>query len=177
MQAFMMLVRRALFHLLITGLILLAGCAPILPAQDSTAPRPTITLTLGPKEVPPGSTPATPPPGPPIEVTEVSPSLPIPSIPGLDALVEEARADLSKKLGIPEDQVSLLTASEVNWPDSSLGCPQSGMAYSQIVTRGYLVRLSAGGMTYEYHAALHGDIFYCPDPQLPVPGTPGGMLQ
>jgi hypothetical protein len=107
-------------------------------------------------------------------VTEVNPSLPIPALPGLEALVEKARQDLAQKRSIPAAEISLVEARQVMWPDSSVGCPQPGMAYSQVVTGGYLIRLEKSGALYEYHAGLHGDPFLCENPTAPLEGTPGG---
>lgn len=76
----------------------------------------------------------------------------MPSDPVLGKLVAQARADLAKRLGLPEASIQLERASAVDWPDSSLGCPQPGFMYSQIVTAGYRIVLSANGKQYEYHS-------------------------
>ncbi len=39
----------------------------------------------------------------------------------------------------------------VDWRDSSLGCPEPGKSYLQVITPGYRVVLQADGQTYEYH--------------------------
>jgi hypothetical protein len=84
-----------------------------------------------------------------------------------------ARNDLALKLGIRVDDISIASAQAVTWPDSSLGCPQPGMAYSQVITPGYLVRLEANGKIYEYHAGRGTQVIYCENPSPPVPGMPG----
>ena len=56
----------------------------------------------------------------------------------------------------------------VTWPDSSLGCPEEGTQYAQMLTDGVLIVLELDGQQYEYHAALGDEAFYCENPQPPV---------
>jgi len=39
------------------------------------------------------------------------------------------------------------------WPDSSLGCPQRGMNYMQVLTDGYVVKLKSGNHVHEVRVA------------------------
>lgn len=103
---------------------------------------------------------------------ETSPSLPIPSIPGLPALIEKAKADLSQRSSVPASQINVLEAKEVFWPDASLGCPQPGTTYDQVEVPGYLIRLQANGEEFEYHANIHNYVFYCENPTPPLLETP-----
>ncbi len=82
------------------------------------------------------------------------------SNPQLDNLVQQARADLSRRLGIAATSITVASAEAVEWRDSSLGCPQPGMMYSQIITPGYLIVLQANGQNYEYHAG-RTSVIYC----------------
>ncbi len=84
-----------------------------------------------------------------------------PSNTGLQKAVGQAKDDLSKRLAISPDMISLLEVSSVVWPDGSLGCPQPGMAYIQVQVDGLLIRLSAGGKTYEYHSGGERAPFLC----------------
>ena len=52
--------------------------------------------------------------------------------------------------GVPVDQVTVVSAETVTFPDGSLGCPQPGMAYTQIPVDGYRIVATAGGTTYDY---------------------------
>jgi hypothetical protein len=61
------------------------------------------------------------------------------------ALVTE---DLTARTGA---EVTLVSAEYVKWPDASLGNPEPGMAYAQVITPGYKIILIAGGAQYEYH--------------------------
>jgi hypothetical protein len=102
----------------------------------------------------------------------MTPSQGTPLAPGLETLIEKARADLAQRLAISASDIAVLEATGVTWPDSSLGCPQEGMAYMQVLTPGYLIRLSAGGQAYEYHASRRSEAVYCQNPMPPVEGTP-----
>lgn len=91
-------------------------------------------------------------------------------LPHLKSLVEEAKEDLAGRLSIPVSNVDLLEARDVTWPDSSLGCPQPGMLYMEVLTPGYLIRLLANGREYEYHAGRNRRFFLCQTPSPPIPG-------
>ncbi|MBN2146902.1 MAG: hypothetical protein JW726_05920 [Anaerolineales bacterium] len=79
----------------------------------------------------------------------------------LAALVDLAINDLSAALGIPADQIALVSARPVTWRDGSLGCGGKGNA-PQVLTPGYVILLEAGGLTYTYHTDLLGTILLCP---------------
>lgn len=103
---------------------------------------------------------------------ETEPSLPIPSISGLSALIEKAKADLSQRLSVPASQINTVETKEVFWPDASLGCPQPGTTYDQVQVPGYLILLQANGEEFEYHANIHNYVFYCENPTPPILETP-----
>ena len=91
------------------------------------------------------------------------PTLPI-NDPGVDIenpLVIQAREDLAGRLGISPNQIALLSYEEVVWPDASLGCPQPGMAYIQVLQDGALIRLSVEGQVYDYHSGGNQGVFLC----------------
>ena len=69
---------------------------------------------------------------------QMNPSLPTPSASGLEGLIEKAKEDLAQRLSIPISDISLVEAKAVIWSDSSIGCPQPGMMYAQVLTPGYL---------------------------------------
>ena len=94
---------------------------------------------------------------------------------GLQSLIEKAIADLSKRSAVPADELVLLEATPVTWSDGSLGCPQEGMLYAQVLTPGFLIRLQAGDQDFEYHAGRGTEVIYCENPKPPVEGTPGDV--
>ena len=68
------------------------------------------------------------------------------------------------------DAVTVASVQSVTWNDSSLGCPQPGMMYLQVLTPGYLVILEASGNTYEYHLSEQGNFVSCTSGATPMPG-------
>lgn len=79
-----------------------------------------------------------------------------------------AAEDLADRLGVAVDVVEVTRVEEVTWRDASLGCPQPGMAYAQVLTNGTLVVLEVDGTTYEYHAGGPRAPFLCENPQAPL---------
>lgn len=63
---------------------------------------------------------------------------------------------LAEHLNIGEDQVQVVDAQPVQWPDSCLGVPQSGIMCAMHVVDGYRIALSANGHTYEVNTNLDG---------------------
>jgi hypothetical protein len=104
--------------------------------------------------------------------TPMSPNLPTPAASGLEDLIQKAKEDLARRLSISTNEINLVEARDVIWPDSSLGCPQKGMVYAQVLTPGYLILLEHGGNTFEYHTSKRSDIINCNNPSPPVPGIP-----
>src|SRR6266508_128234 len=103
---------------------------------------------------------------------QTDPSLPIPAIPGLQPLIEKAKADLSQRLSVSASQINMVETKEVFWPDASLGCPQPGITYTQVEVPGYLILLQSNGDEFEYHANIHNYVFYCENPTPPILETP-----
>jgi len=91
----------------------------------------------------------------------------------LEVLIGTAKEDLAGRLSIPVNEIILLDAQAVTWSNSSLGCPQPGMVYADILTPGYLILLSVNNKEYEYHAGKSSDVFLCENPTPPVPGMSG----
>jgi hypothetical protein len=80
---------------------------------------------------------------------------------GLQPLIEAARLDLARRLDIGTDVVVLLGAEEVTWSDSSLGCPQPGKVYLQVLIEGALIRLRFDDDDYSYHSGEGLEQFLC----------------
>ena len=68
-------------------------------------------------------------------------------------LVAMARVDLAARLDVGIDQTALQRLEPTEFPDASLGVPEPGQVYAQVVTAGYIIELVAGGQTYIYHAS------------------------
>lgn len=78
-----------------------------------------------------------------------------------DHVVQLAKDDLATRLGVQPDEIEVAKVTNVNWPDSSLGNPQPGLLYSQMVTPGYDILLQAGDQTYVYHSNTRDTVVYC----------------
>jgi len=86
------------------------------------------------------------------------------SIPrGAEMVVELAKEDLAKRKGIDAGKITVVAVEAVDWPDTSLGCPEPGMMYAQVITPGYKILLSYAGETYEYHSDKGDHAVYCGD--------------
>jgi hypothetical protein len=66
-------------------------------------------------------------------------------------------------------------AASVTWPNASLGCPQKGMVYADVLTPGYLIIVSVRDKTYEYHASTGTELIHCVNPTPPLSSTPGNL--
>jgi hypothetical protein len=145
--------------------IALAGCGA---AQVNSGNTPKLTPP-DPKETETLSTPS---PVTPKEWDDMpqDPPLLIPTNPDLEALIEKAKADLAERLSVQTSQIKSIESKEVVWPDTSLGCPQPGMAYAQMLTPGYIIRLMYSGSEFEYHADIHSNTLYCENPTPPISG-------
>jgi len=84
-------------------------------------------------------------------ITEAGTSPVLPSPPPPTGPLDAAVAYLAAELGISPEEVTVLSSEGVEWSDTSLGCPEPGMMYAQVITPGYLVLLEAGGREYEVH--------------------------
>ena len=76
--------------------------------------------------------------------------------PNLPPPVQAAINDLAQHLNLPAEKATVVHLEGVTWPDTSLGCPQPGMAYAQVLVEGYKVILEAAGHRYEYHTDMTG---------------------
>jgi hypothetical protein len=83
--------------------------------------------------------------------TATPPALPPGSV---EAKVGQA---LGTQLGVAARQLRLTAKHAREWPDSALGCPAPGRAYSQIVTPGFQLTYRAGAQTYDVHTDQSGD--------------------
>ena len=72
--------------------------------------------------------------------------------PKAQVLIDSGKEDLSQKLGVKKDEIRLMQIELVDWPDASLGCPQLGMFYAQVITPGYRIILEGRGKSYTYHS-------------------------
>lgn len=58
---------------------------------------------------------------------------------------QRAAKFLAGELGVAAAGLEVVSATAMTWPDASLGCPQPGVLYAQVLTPGYLVVIRDGG--------------------------------
>jgi hypothetical protein len=58
---------------------------------------------------------------------------------------------LCEKEDLTAEGIDVVRADAVEWGDTSLGCPQEGLFYAQVITPGYRVALKARGSVYQAH--------------------------
>lgn len=71
----------------------------------------------------------------------------------VQSLVDLARVNLAQRLGVDAESVTVESITETEFPDTSLGVPEPDQMYAQVLTPGYVIELSVGEKTYEYHAS------------------------
>jgi hypothetical protein len=99
-----------------------------------------------------------------------SPTPQVPLTPAENQLTTLAKEDLSQRLGVPMEDIELLSLENVTWPDGALGCPQAGVEYIQVQREGTRFLLRVGKRTYPYHSGGGKDPFLCEHPD-PFPGS------
>lgn len=87
------------------------------------------------------------------------------------ALIDRAAAEISRQTNAPTTTVTLVSSAAVEWPDASLGCPEPGKSYIQVISPGYRMVLQAGSSLYEFHATDAPD-----SPLVRCAVTPGATL-
>jgi hypothetical protein len=82
---------------------------------------------------------------------------------GTEELVDTAKKMLAETstVQVTADEIKVVSLEPVEWRDTSLGCPQEGMAYAQVITPGYVIVLEAGGQTYEFHTNTTNQVVPC----------------
>lgn len=83
--------------------------------------------------------------------------------------VNAAITDLAARLNVAPTQIEVVSVEAVVWPDGSLGCPQPGMLYPQVLQEGLRIRLAVAGVIYQYHSGERRAPFWCEHPAEPPP--------
>jgi len=83
-------------------------------------------------------------------------------LPGSEKPLAAVLADLTGRVSAAAtSDVALVSMESTNWSDASLGCPQEGMMYAQVITPGYLMVLEADGQQYTYHTDQNTSVTLC----------------
>lgn len=66
--------------------------------------------------------------------------------------VEKARKDLAQRLNTDPAKITEQSVEDADFPDMALGAAGDDEMSGQMITRGWRIRLSAEGNSYEYRA-------------------------
>jgi hypothetical protein len=66
--------------------------------------------------------------------------------------VEKARRDLAQRLNTDAANISEQSVEDADFPDMALGAGEDDEMSGQMISRGWRIRLSADGKSYEYRA-------------------------
>jgi hypothetical protein len=84
---------------------------------------------------------------------------------------------LSQQLGVVVEDISVVEVEAVTWPDASLGCPEPGMVYIQILSPGYHVELGVKGSVYVYHTDQEGNAIQCIESDSKTPSESAPVIE
>ena len=76
------------------------------------------------------------------------------------SIAEKAVLALADHLDVPVTEISVDSVRAIEWRDSSIGCPQPGQAYMQVITPGNKITLRHDGKVHVVHEA-NGNAFVC----------------
>jgi hypothetical protein len=69
--------------------------------------------------------------------------------------------DLARRALVKPETITVISATEQQWSDGAMGCPQPGQMYTQMLVPGYRVIMQAAGDRYAYHADRRGNFIVC----------------
>jgi hypothetical protein len=70
--------------------------------------------------------------------------------------VTSARTILANDLDTEPRALIIQSTDVLDWPDASIGCPEAGTSYAQVITPGYRMIFEFEGETYEVHTSADG---------------------
>ena len=79
--------------------------------------------------------------------------------------IQAAKEDIVTRTKGVISNIKVLEVTRVDWSDSSLGCEEPGMMYSQVITPGFKIKLQLSDMVFLYHSDLNSRIIFCPKSQ------------
>lgn len=66
--------------------------------------------------------------------------------------IEKARTDLAQRLKTDASKITESSVEDADFPDMALGAAEEDEMSGMMMTRGWRIRLAAGGRNYEYRA-------------------------
>ena len=84
--------------------------------------------------------------------------------PGMQRLVDLAIEDAVQRFSVEADDIKVVSAEFVTWPDTSAGCPRPDMQYMQAIVNGSRIVLMTPDQKLNYHSGGNRPPFFCPKP-------------
>ena len=84
-------------------------------------------------------------------------------------LVARAREHATRRSGADPAAVRLIRDEAVTWSDGSLGCPQPGEYYTQVLVPGYWIVFDVAGHEFDYRSDRQGSFRLCESPRAAPP--------
>ncbi len=88
-----------------------------------------------------------------------------------EAIFAAILTDLSAWSSFGVEDISVVKAESVVWPDGSLGCPELDMMYTMATVNGYHVVLETPDGLVDYRASENGNVRLCDNPPF-APAVP-----
>lgn len=126
--------KKTMYLLIFGGILILTACGGGSATKNSST------------DTPPLSTP------PPAD-TSNEPTQPAASTasPEQQKMIDLSIENLTRKINVDVEKITVVKVTKVLWNDASLGCPKPGVDYIRVETPGYSIILESDGKTYEYH--------------------------
>lgn len=86
-------------------------------------------------------------------------------------LLARVQEDIARRTGVTEPGARLVRDQAMTWSDGSLGCPQPGEVYPQVLVPGYWIVFHAAGRDFDYRVDDRGRFRLCEPRPLAAPGT------
>lgn len=83
-----------------------------------------------------------------------APTSPRASINAPDDLLQRVRSVLAQKLGMAAEGLTVQEATQQQWPNGALGCPDPAKSYTDVLVPGYKLLVSDGQRSYAIHTTL-----------------------
>ena len=78
------------------------------------------------------------------------------------------KADASRRLNVPAQDVRIVEAAERTWPDAGLGCSARRGVLPDARTPGFRIVIEAGARRLTYHTDRRGRLLRCTTPAKPL---------
>lgn len=139
--------KKQILILFIAGILLVSACTDGVPVEqgETQVITPTEPSTVQTEETEEASPTDTEVPPTPMDAGDPTPEA-----------AKAARRALAELLGIGETEITINSIEETVWPDGCLGAGQPDESCLMVQTPGFIVTMTAAGMTYVYHTNSDG---------------------